>query len=265
VKIHSTITRKEYDAEEPGLDAPALKFVIDKADKCIKIVVDKERTVRVSLGKIVSKVTTLNKKTDGGWRRAKAWQDPFGYRTYEWCQSELVKILVDASTFKTTSVDAEGKTVENTSVLLTKEDIVKLLGVANEAKKAAIERSKQFLDTAVKLTKAEKVEFMGEPAYKVQGSLRTYAVIIKNAKVYDFETKQYRCIVNDRHYAGAGYDDIAARLLALKNDSVMQDNIRTLKGAAQPMAENAHNDYRAERDGEADHIEAAVNRALEAV
>jgi hypothetical protein len=82
----------------------------------------------------------------------------------------------------------------------------------------------------------------------VKGTLREYAVIIETAKVYDFATKQYRCIVNDRHYAGAGYDDIAARLLALKNDSTMQQHIGTLRGAAQPGAENVHNDYVPERD-----------------
>jgi hypothetical protein len=74
--------------------------------------------------------------------------------------------------------------------------------------------------------------------------------VVSNAKVYDYETKQYRCIVNDRHYKGAGYDDIASRLLALKNDSVMQDQIGTLRGMAQPNAENVHNDYRPERDVE---------------
>jgi hypothetical protein len=72
---------------------------------------------------------------------------------------------------------------------------------------------------------------------------------LKTAKVYDFATKQYRCIVNDRHYKGAGYDDVASRLLALRNDSVMQDQIGTLRGEqGQPGAENAHNDYTPERD-----------------
>jgi hypothetical protein len=265
VKMHSTITREEYQDEKPGPSAPALKFNIDKENKCINIQVDKERQVKVSLAKIVRKVDSLNRRTDNGYMRTRDWQNYFSNRTYNWCQHQLVQILVDASTFELDGVDAEGKAVKIKQVLLNKDDITKLLDIANEAKRAAVERSKEFLNTAVQLTKAEKIEFLGEQAYKVQGTMRTYAVVIKNAKVYDFETKQYRCIVNDRHYAGAGYDDIAARLLALKNDSVMQEKIGTLRGAAQPGAENVHNDYRPERDNIAEHIDAAVNRALAAV
>jgi len=265
VKIHSSITNREYNDETAGPDAPALQFSIDKAEKCIKIHIDKERKVKVSLAKLVKRIETLNKKTDNGWMRRRDWTCPFGYRSYEWSQYELTKLLVEASTFTVKGVDAEGKPTETKQVLLTKEDIVKLLSAANEAKKAAVEKSKEFLATAVKLTKAEQIEFMGEKAYKVHGSLRTYAVIIKTAKVYDFETKQYRCIVNDRHYAGAGYDDIAARLLALKNDGVMQQNITTLASATgQPGAENAHN-YHPERENTAEGVAALVDNALTTV
>ena len=265
VKIHSTITGSEYKDEEAGVNAPALKFIIDKLEKCIKIQVDKERSVKISLSKLVKKVATLNKKTDNAYIRNRNWQNIYTYRTFDWCQHELIKVLIEAATFTVKSVDAEGKPVETKTVLLTKDDIVKLLEVSNEAKKAAVERSKEFLNTAVKLTKAEHIDFMGEQAYKIEGSLRTYAVVIKNAKVYDYETKQYRCIVNDRHYAGAGYDDIAARLLALKNDSVMQDKIGTLRGAAQPGAEHVHNDYNPERDNVSSRLEETVDKALAAL
>lgn len=265
VKIHSTITAAEYSKEEASINAPALKFSIDKAEKCIKLLVGSNRSVKISLAKLVKKVESLNKRTDNGWVRSRDWANPYGYRSFGWCQHALVSVLIEASTFTVKSVDAENKPVETKQVLLTKEDIVKLLDVANEAKKAAIEKSKAFLETAVKLTKAETVDFMGERAYKVAGSLRTYAVVIKNAKVYDFETKQYRCIVNDRHYAGAGYDDLAARLLALKNDSVMQDKIGTLRGASgQPGAEHAH-DHEPERDDVPERLEETINRALASV
>jgi negative regulator of replication initiation len=104
---------------------------------------------------------------------------------------------------------------------------------------------------------------MGKPAYKVTGKLRTYAIIIQSAKVYDFDSKQYRCIVNSSHYQGAGYDDIATRLLALKNDSVTQDSIGTLRGAAQPqydrLGDNAND---SERDSVADTIERVISKAF---
>ena len=143
---------------------------------------------------------------------------------------------------------------------LTKEDIVSLLSICTEQTKAKIARSKQFLETAVKTTGAELIEFQGQPAYKVAGLLRTYAVIISTAKVYDYDTKKYRCIVNNRQYIGEGYDDVASRLLALKNDSVMQRHITTLTGAgAQPGAENHYNVP--ERDPDR-IIDAAINSAF---
>jgi hypothetical protein len=260
VKIHSTITAAEYTQALPGPAAPTLNFELDKADKCVKLVVSKDRKVKISLAKLVKKVESLNDRTDNGWIRSRVWTSAYSYRSYGWCQEQLVHILIEAATFITDFVDAEGRKVERKEVLLTKDDIIKVLEVANEAKKAVIEKSKEFLKMAVDLTGAEEIVFMNEKAYKVTGAMRSYVVIMKNAKVYDYETKQYRCIVNDHHYAGAGYDDVAARLLALKNDGVMQTVITTLKGAAQPGAENAHR-YAPERE-DSISIENAVTEAL---
>jgi hypothetical protein len=251
VKIHSTITRDEYATYEPGPLAPALKLCIDSQHKHFKLQVDKDRLVRVHLGKLIKKVEVLNKKTNGknyyglvpgGFYKT------HGVRNYIWCAEQLVNILIECSTFQRVQKKEDGTEELVSEVLITRGDIVKLLDVVNEQKRQVIERSKEFLATAVKLTDAKIIEFLGKQAYHVKGTLREYAVIIETAKVYDFATKQYRCIVNDRHYAGAGYDDIAARLLALKNDSTMQQHIGTLRGAAQPGAENVHNDYVPERD-----------------
>ena len=264
VKIHD-MSREDYGDPVPKPNAPAMKFVIDKKEHCVKIKVDETRVVRVALGRLIKRVDTLNKRTDNrayNPKNALGFYQPTRWRNATWAAEELVTILLECCTFKNKVKNAEGVETEETQVLITRDDIVKLLDVANAAKKAAIERSKQFLDTAIKMTGAEHVQFMDTPAYKVTGSLRTYAVVIKNAKVYDFETKQYRCIVNDRHYAGAGYDDIAARLLALKNDNVMQEKIGTLRGAAQPAAENIHNDYVPDRENFHNTVVEVVDRAL---
>ena len=251
VKIHSTITREEYATSEPGPAAPALKLCIDAQSKHFHLQIDKDRTVRVNLGKLIKKAETLNRKTNG----KSYYTDTPGYlykrhvaRGYTWCAEELVKALIECCTFQKVQKKEDGTEELVSDVLITQADIVKLLDVVNEQKRQVIERSKEFLATAVKLTDAKVIEFLGKKAYHVKGTLREYAVVIDNAKVYDYATKQYRCIVNDRHYAGAGYDDIAARLLALKNDSTMQEHIGTLRGAAQPGAENAHNDYVPDRD-----------------
>ena len=272
VKIHEEMSRDEFASSEPGPAAPALKFHVDPEDKYIKISVTDDRGVRVSLGRLIAKIRNINKKTNN-----KLYYEKHNYRgkyrNHEWAREMLITALVESCTFKTkvseTVVDAEGneqvKTSERTDVLITRDDIIALIGVVNERKKAALERSKQFLATAVKITGAEKISFMDKEAYKVKGSLREYAVVIETAKVYDYETKQYRCIVNSQHYAGTGYDDIAARLLALKNDSMMQNEIGTLAGAANPAAEHVHNDYAPLRevgDIEANAYDKAIEKAL---
>ena len=251
VKIHSTISRDEYATSEPSSLAPALKLCIDSQHKHFKLQVDKDRSVRVNLGKLIKKVEVLNKKTNGkfyyGIVPGQFYKSNTS-RNYIWCTEQLINALIECCTFQKAQKKEDGTEELVSEVLITREDIVKLLAVVNEQKQQVIERSKEFLATAVKLTDAKVIEFLGKRAYHVKGTLREYAVIIDTAKVYDFATKQYRCIVNDRHYAGAGYDDIAARLLALKNDSAMQQHIGTLRGAAQPGAENAHNDYVPDRD-----------------
>jgi hypothetical protein len=246
VKIHSGMTPDEFRQETPGINAPALKFIIDKEDKRIKLYVDENRQVPIDISGLIKKVKTINSKTNN---RGYYADNYYRNRDHLWAAEELTKALIEFTTFPVKFKSLEDDTiVEKDVTMISKEDVTKLLQVVEEQNKAKIERSKQFLNTAVKLTGAEEIEFMGEKSYKVKGSLREYVVVIKTAKVYDYETKQYRCIVNDRHYKGAGYDDVASRLLALKNDSMMQDQIGTLRGAAQPGAENVHNDYRPERD-----------------
>jgi len=272
VKIHDSMTRDEMQTAEPGPAAPALKFHVDPLDKYIKISVTDDRGVRVSLGRLIGKIRNINKKANGKQYYEKHSYRP-KWRNHEWAREMLITALVESCTFKTkvteTVVDDQGveqiKTSESTDVLITREDIIALIGVVNERKKAALERSKEFLNTAVKITGAEQITFMDKPAYKVKGSLREYAVVIATAKVYDYETKQYRCIVNSQHYAGTGYDDIAARLLALKNDSMMQNEIGTLAGAAQPGAEHVHNDYAPLREVgnlEVEAYDKAIEKAL---
>ncbi len=248
VKIHQ-MNYDELKSPTPSERAPVIKFFIDTDDhRQIKIKVDDKRAVRVQFSKLLKKVDSLNRKTNGGYGAQYINGYRYTTRNGEWCARELVAILAECCTFAEKTKNENGEEVNTVKVEITKEDLTKLLGVVQKEKEAMLKRSKEFLASAVKLTGAESIEFLGKPAYKVKGLLREYAVVIEDAKVYDYATKQYRCIVNDRHYKGAGYDDIASRLLALKNDSVMQNHIGTLKGAAQPGAENAHNSYAPDRE-----------------
>jgi len=241
VKIHKNITNDEYNDEIPGLNAPALKFYFDAEKHHIMLEVDKERSLRVSLRSLIAKVNSVNKRTNNQYGRQ-------GYdykrRDFEWARKETAQALID--TTSETTKDEDGNKVVKAKITL--KDIEKVVGLVIENKSKAIERSKEFLNAAIKMTGAVMEKFKGKDAYIVQGKLRKYAVVVENAKVYDYDTQQYRCIVNDYHYKGAGYDDIASRLLALKNDSAVQNKIGTLKGHAQPGAENAHDDYHPERD-----------------
>ena len=239
VKIHE-MTKDEYKSHTPGLDAPSLKFFIDK-EEGYKLEVSANRSVKIHLGRAIRRLETINKKTDDGWFYSSPTNGyRSGRRNSHWAAEQIVTTLVECCTFEEENTMPDGSKRKESRCLITRDDILDILSVVKDSKKEAIERSRIFMETAVKLTKAELVEFMGKRAYKVQGSLRTYAIVIENAKVYDFETKQYRCIVNDSHYDGAGYDDVATRLLALKNDSVMQSSVSTLRGVAQPQYENAH-------------------------
>lgn len=241
VKIHSNISHDEYNNSVPGGAAPALKFHIDKETKRVQLDIGDNRSIPVHFQKLIDKVRTVNTRANNKMTRGTSthrgnFQGRVN-RDWRWAANQMVDILIESCTFDE-SVEAEDGTVATTTkVLISKEDVKTLLRMANDSKLAAIARSREFMESAVKATGAERVEFMGKPAYKIQGKLRTYAVIIQTAKVYDYETKQYRCIVNSHNYHGAGYDDVATRLLALKNDSVMQGSIGTLRGEAQPEHE----------------------------
>lgn len=240
VKMHENMSSEEYRDPVPSRVAPALKFYIDKVEKCIKLRVSEDRGVRVNLGRIISRIDTLNKNTldKGKYKRTGA----YGYyRTNNrWAIEQVAEILMDTSMVKKTVTLEDGTTVTRADYGITKADILKVVSIANEGKAETLKKSKQFLETAVRMTGAEYITFKNKDAVKVKGSLRTYAVVIQDAKVYDFDSGEYRCIVNDAHYKGVGYDDVAARLLALKNDNSLQADIRTLAGVAQPQYENSH-------------------------
>jgi hypothetical protein len=112
---------------------------------------------------------------------------------------------------------------------LTDKDLDILLGYVDKRHENAIEKSKEFLEMALKSTGATEERYNGRTHYKVKGNLREYYVDKENCKVYEAKTGGYVCIVNDSHAQGVGYDDLATRLLALHNDSYLVNDITTLK------------------------------------
>lgn len=236
------MSKEEYKNVTPGKTFPKLKFTIDPATRKINLKVSEEKKVTINFARFVKKVGSINKKTDGkNIRKADTYYATI--RNHAWAIEEIVKALLECCTNPND---------------LSNQEVVNLLSEANESRNSALSRSREFLASAVRTTGAEEITFNGQKAYKVKGSLREYVVVVSTAKVYDYETKQYRCIVNDQHYVGTGYDDIAARLLTLKNDSLTQYAVRTLNGSAQPGAEDYYN-YEPVRDND-EPVREAVER-----
>lgn len=217
------MTPQDLKNPEPGKNFPSLKFAIDPETKKINLIASNDRKISINFAKFVKKVESINRRTDGAEKRKRGYYSY--YRDHHWAIKRIIEALLDCC--------------KNPNDL-SNEDVVNLLSEANQVRDVALGRSRDFLNSAIRTTGAEEITFNGQRAYKVKGSLRNYAVVVSTAKVYDYETKQYRCIVNDQHYVGTGYDDIAARLLALKNDSLTQYTVNTLHGSAQPGAEQHH-------------------------
>jgi hypothetical protein len=99
----------------------------------------------------------------------------------------------------------------------------------------AREKSKKLLDKVCKQFNIEYKEkaFQDKNGFIVEGKKDTYFVEFnphtdKGGKVYRVSTGNYVCIVDKTPDKQAGVDNVVNRIFALKNDSVMASNIRTL-------------------------------------
>ena len=143
---------------------------------------------------------------------------------------ENVQVFNDDGTPKMQTVKKKIVTVTKECTLT--DEQAKFVGkMAEEFAKKAIEKSKLFLATAIKATGATLIQFQGEDGYLVEGALRKYVVNARTNQVYNYESKGYVCIVEPGHQVNVGFDALAARLYALKNDSVLVGQIGTLRHA----------------------------------
>jgi len=237
VKIHSDMTQDEYRNPQAGERAPRLRFFRDRESSRIFLKLNDELKVPVNFHKLLTKARILNRKTDdyqtGGndmlrpsdEENATVFQgrsimsgDLYSKRDHNWAKLFLTRALVESTK------DKDG------TQHLTLPQVEQVLGIAVSSQLAVLQRSYALLERTIEKAGAQECTYKDQPAYKVQGnSGRNYIVIKRDAKVYNADTGAYICIVNSGQYKGAGFDDVAARLLALKNDSVMQNIITTLK------------------------------------
>jgi len=248
VKIHDGMSYDEYKKAEAPMSAPKLTFRVINGDVHLKI--DDNKSAKIKFNDALKKISTLNRKTNDSTSYS------MGYRRRDaaWARTKLIDTLIECCTFEEKKLvtklqkvkakkgeadkfeevpvlDADGKkTYEKVKkCTLTREDAQFIEKMARDYHLKALEKSKLFLETAIKNTGAKLEKFNGEDHYIVEGKLRKYAVNAKTNGVFNYETKGYICIVEPGHQVSVGGDATACRLYALKNDTVTLGQIGTLR------------------------------------
>lgn len=223
VKI-GMLDKTSLSKESAPPEAPRLRF--KKMGKDIHLILEEGRTVKIKFSKLLQKVKTLNRIING-----RNYYEGYNMRQRNgiWGAEKLRTILKECATFTEVVKNADGTATTTKVELLNDDQTLFVTKLAEEAQRQAIEKSKKFLETAVKTTGAVEENFLGQPMMIVQGKLRKYAVCKADNRVYNYDAKKSICIVEPGHTVGVGFDALAARLYALKSDSVLLDKIGTLK------------------------------------
>ncbi len=130
---------------------------------------------------------------------------------------EVINILTNSDIIKDLSYEELNYVLE-AGEMLYKEEIKKSVDLLNKTEKI------------LGLTKTTTAE---GPGYIVDGKLRSYFVEadlekIGNCRVYSYPEMKYICIIDKTPDQQTGVDNIVNRLYALKNDSVLVNQISTL-------------------------------------
>ena len=237
VKIHDGLTALEYKSPTAPMSCPRIRFLKDDKDVYLVTGEGEEDRVKVKLNQVIKKIATLNKRTNNKYSVGQG----YAPRNAAWARRQLTDILKAGCTFETKTpildndgkhmVDAEGKKRYNIArnCLLTDEKAAFIGKMAQTYYEKAVQRSKLFLDNAVKQTGAKAIEFNGEECWYVEGTMHKYAVSKKTNTVFNFSTGKSICIVEPGHRVEIGFDATAARLMALRNDSVVVGEVGTLR------------------------------------
>lgn len=207
---------------------PKLFFQKDKEGN-FYMFLDREKKEKVGIKRFIGfirEVNALSSKVNGG---SGYENGSYVFRDIEWARRRL-KELVDVFTTtekKVKNAETGVVTVERTQHT-TETQRENLIEESLLERSEAEKRSMQLLKDVITKTGAEEMNFKGQNGYKVKGNLRNYFVEKATNRVYNADTGAYVCIVNGRHEIGVGYDALVARLLALKNDSVVAKHIHTL-------------------------------------
>lgn len=213
-----------YTKPEATLIHPRLYFIRDGKGRFNMYLNDtKTETVYIKrfVG-LINAVKALNCRTNDHSLYSTSDGGRWVSRDQDWCRAQLKTIIEEFTTRK------EGKpavTVRDTTAAQRDTLIECMLRECTVAEK----RSSELLASVVKSTGSEEAEFNKMKGFKVKGKLRNYFIEKSTNKVFNADSGSYICIVNGKGDMGVGYDSLVARMLALSNDSVMTNQITTLK------------------------------------
>jgi hypothetical protein len=205
---------------------PKLEFVRENKDIMLKI--DDTSLVKIyRFAGLVNSVDSVNGAANGNYTRNRDRIPPcmrntagdLVYKTQDWVMSWLKDFVVE-HTRKHGGLPVHAK--------LNKAGLDEFENYIRRAQKEAIARSQKLLARVIEQTKTTAFSYKGREGYKVVGKLREYFVAAEDNKVYNLLNDSYVCIVDDARHSGVGADPLCARLLALRNDSVMADVVTTL-------------------------------------
>jgi hypothetical protein len=195
MKIHDALTHEDYRKPIPDPSSPRIRFKKnDEGDYMLMI--DDTKAVKVKLGDAIKELASLNRRINDGYSAI----DGYSRRNAKWGRKKLVEVLKECCTFdkKQLVVDADKKPVLDKDG---KKQYIKIkeCELSDEHAKAieemsrkfyekALEKSKIFLATALKITKSEEITYKGEPAYLVPGKAKKYVVFKKTNQVANYET-----------------------------------------------------------------------------
>ena len=214
------------DSQDPS-KFPKLYFQKDKEGH-FYLFLDREKKEKVEIKRFIGfirEVNTISGKANGG----RGYDNgSYVYRDTEWVRRRLKELVDEFTTVDKKTKNADGtvsvEKIHNTTETQRENLIEESLLERTEAEK----RSLQLLKDVIQKTGAEEMTLKGQVGYKVKGNLRNYFIEKGTNRVYNADNGAYVCIVNGRHEIGVGYDALVARLLALKNDSVVARHIHTL-------------------------------------
>lgn len=235
MKIHDGLSSEDYRKATADPSSPRIRFKKnDKGD--FMLMIDDTKAVKVKLGDAIKELATLNRKINDGYSVV----DGYSRRDAKWGRKKLAEILKECCTFdkkqlvvgedKKPILDKDGKK-QYTKIKeceLSDEHAKAIEEMSRKFYEKALEKSKIFLATALKITKSEEITYQGQPAYLVPGKTKKYVVFKKTNQVANFETGGHICIVEAGHKVSVGADATAARIYACAADSVVLKNIGRL-------------------------------------